>query len=41
MRAMFTAFLATIVIAVGADFALDRIGFTSAEQGSSSSVRLD
>lgn len=41
MRTMLTAFIATVVIAVGADVALDRIGWSSAQQGSSSSVRLD
>jgi len=42
MRAMLTAFVAMFVIAVGADIALDRVGFTAEERGSSpSSVRLD
>lgn len=40
MRAMFAAFAAIVVIAIGASQVLDRAGFSSAEQGSSSSVRL-
>jgi len=40
MRVMLLAFAATIVIAVAADFALDRAGFSAAEQASSPSVRL-
>jgi hypothetical protein len=41
MKAMLTAFLATFVISVGADFALDEIGFSASEQGSGTAVRLD
>ena len=41
MRTMITAFIAVIVIAFGADYALHQLGFSSQEQGSSSSVRLD
>ncbi|WP_319383915.1 hypothetical protein [Roseibium sp.] len=40
MRAMFAAFAAIVVISIGASQVLDRAGFSSAEQGSSSSVRL-
>lgn len=40
MKAMLIAFAAIIVIAVGANLVLDRMGFSSAEQTSSSSVRL-
>jgi len=41
MRAMMTAFAAMIVIAVAADFVLDRAGFSSEERQSASSVRID
>ncbi len=40
MKAMLTAFAALIVLTIGASQVLDRAGFSSAEQGSSSSVRL-
>ena len=40
MRAMFAAFAAIVVITIGASQVLDRAGFSSAEQGTSSSVRL-
>jgi hypothetical protein len=41
MRAMLTAFLAIVVIAVAADFGLNRAGFTSQDVQSSPNVRLD
>lgn len=42
MRVMLAAFVAMFVIAVGADLALDRVGFSAEEQGSvPASVRLD
>ncbi len=41
MRPMLLAFAATIVIAIAADFGLQQAGFSSAEQGSTSAVRLD
>ncbi|MEM8852036.1 MAG: hypothetical protein AAGE03_18610 [Pseudomonadota bacterium] len=42
MKAMLIAFAACIVIAVVADFGLDRMGFSSSEQQSSpDTVRLD
>lgn len=40
MKAMLTAFAATVVIAVGADFALDEMGFSAEEVSSGSAVRL-
>ncbi len=40
MRAMLAAFAAIVVITIGASQVLDRAGFSSAEQGTSSSVRL-
>lgn len=41
MRAMFAAFAAIIVITIGASQILGQLGFSSAEQATSSSVRLD
>ena len=41
MKAMWTAFLMAAVITVGADLVLDRIGYSSQEQGSGEAVRLD
>jgi hypothetical protein len=41
MRAMLTAFLAIVVIAVAADFGLNRAGFSSQDVHSSPNVRLD
>ncbi|MEF3046459.1 hypothetical protein [Pseudotabrizicola sp. L79] len=42
MKSMFMAFLATIVLAVVADFGLDQIGFSAAERTiSPENVRLD
>ena len=40
MKAMFLAFAAIVVIAVGANLALDHMGFSSADQTTSPSVRL-
>jgi hypothetical protein len=40
MKAMFAAFAAIVVIAIGANQILDRSGFSSAEQATGSSVRL-
>lgn len=41
MKAMLIGFVAIAVIAVGADYTLDQMGWSAAEQGaSSSSVRL-
>ncbi|AHD08450.1 MULTISPECIES: hypothetical protein [Phaeobacter] len=41
MKAMLTGFAAIIVIAAGANFALDQAGFASQEVHSGPSVRLD
>ncbi|MEJ6403849.1 hypothetical protein [Yoonia sp. 2307UL14-13] len=41
MKAMLAAFAAIALIAVGANVILDNVGFSSAEQGSGSAVRLD
>ena len=41
MKAMFTAFAATILISVGAWIGLERIGFSSQERTSGDAVRLD
>ncbi len=41
MKAMLAGFAAIIVISVGAWFALDEIGFSSAERSSGQNVRLD
>ena len=41
MKAMLSAFVAIAVIAVGSNLILNRAGFSSEEQGSSPSVRLD
>ena len=40
MRTMLLALAAIVVIAVGAHFALDRIGFSSAERNAGDNVRL-
>ncbi len=40
MKAFIAAVVAMVVIAVGADMALDRIGFSSAEVYSKENVRL-
>ncbi|MES0881102.1 hypothetical protein [Roseibium sp. SCP14] len=40
MKTMLLAFVAIAVIAIGANQALEHLGFSSAEQTSSSSVRL-
>jgi len=41
LKAMLTAFVAIVVIAVGANLVLDNIGFSSQERTVGSSVRLD
>lgn len=41
MRAFLCAAIATVGIAFLFDYGLDRIGYSSAEQGAGSSVRLD
>ncbi len=41
MKAMWAGFAATIVITVGAYFALGEIGFSAAERGSGEAVRID
>ena len=41
MRVMLAAFAVTILIAFGADYVLDRIGFSSADRGAGDAVRLD
>jgi len=41
MRAMYLAFLATALIAVGAYFGLQYIGFSTAERTAGDAVRLD
>ncbi len=41
MKAMLLAFAAIIVIAIGADNALNYAGFSASEQGSAPGVRLD
>ena len=41
MKAMLTGFVVTIVISVGAYFALQQIGFSSADRGAGDAVRLD
>jgi len=41
MKAMLSAFVAIAVIAVGSNLILSEAGFSSKEQGSSPSVRLD
>ncbi len=41
MKAMFAGFAAMIVLGVGAWYALDYMGFSSAERFSSPSVRLE
>lgn len=41
MKAMLIGFVAIAVIAVGAHYALDEIGFTAAQRTSGDSVRLD
>ncbi len=40
MKAMYAAFLATVVIAVGAWYALGEIGFSAGDRSSSPAVRL-
>ncbi len=41
MKAMLTAFVATIIIAVAAFVGLHRLGFSSAEMGTGEAVRLE
>lgn len=41
MKAMLLAFATIIVIAIAAPLALDRAGFSAADMGSGTSVRLD
>ncbi|MEP1934359.1 MAG: hypothetical protein ABJN98_14450 [Roseibium sp.] len=41
MKAMLVAFAAIVVITIGASQVLKQVGFSSAEQATSSSVRLD
>lgn len=41
MKAMFAGFAAAILIAVGAWYGLNQLGFSSAEVYSSPNVRLD
>lgn len=41
MRAFMCAVIATVGISFLFDYGLDRIGYSSADQGASSSVRLD
>jgi len=41
MKAMLFAFVAIAVIAVGANLALDEVGFTSADNNTGTAVRLD
>ena len=40
MKAMYTAFLASAVIAIGAYYALNEAGFSSQDRMASDSVRL-
>lgn len=41
MKPMLAAFLAIAIIAIGANYALDYIGFSSADRMASENVRLD
>ena len=41
MKAFLLASAAIVVIAIGADLVLDRIGFSSAERNAGANVRLD
>lgn len=41
MKAIMFAFLATALIAVVANFGLQQMGFSTAEENSAASVRLD
>lgn len=41
MKAMLTAFAAIAIIAFGSNLVLDNAGFSAAERGSGSAVRLD
>lgn len=41
MKAMLAAFVAIAIIAIGADVALERAGFSAADRTTSDAVRLD
>ena len=41
MKAMLSAFAAIVVIAIGANLALNNAGFSAAEQSAGDAVRLD
>ena len=41
MKAMLTAFVAAIIITVGASYALEEVGLSSENVGSGPAVRLD
>ncbi len=41
MKTMMLAFAAIAIIAIGASFGLNQAGFSAAEQGAGSAVRLD
>ena len=41
MKTMLTAFVSIFVIAFAANYALNQMGFSAAEQTTASSVRLD
>lgn len=41
MKAMFIAFAAIILIAIAADYGLERAGFSTQEKQAAPSVRLD
>ncbi|WP_317057145.1 hypothetical protein [Roseovarius rhodophyticola] len=41
MKAMYAAFLATAVIAVGAWYTLGEIGFSASDRSTGNAVRLD
>lgn len=41
MRALYLALLATAIITIGADYGLQYVGFSAAEQASGGSVRLE
>ena len=41
MKAMLAAFAVIALIAIGANVILDQVGFSSAERGTGSAVRLD
>ena len=41
MKAMLAAFAAIVIIAIAADFGLERAGFSSADRTTGAAVRLD